>query len=120
MTRIPLVAVICLSVASTACDRTWDESKWTDANFTATKAEGDAIVAALEAYKSQKGTYPATLGALVPEFMVGIPDPSTGWPEWGYVLSEGDRTFELTFAANEGGYPCSYWSSSKGKWIRDE
>lgn len=115
-----LAASISLGLAVCACDRKRDESKWTNQNFSATQSYGDTIVAAIESYQRKNGAYPATLDALVPEFLNVLEDATTGWPEWGYVVSENGRTFELSFAANEVRYPAAYWSSDKGRWIRDE
>lgn len=120
MMRRSLVAAVCLLVASGACDRKRDVSKWTNQNVTAMQSYGDTIVAAIESYKLKNGAYPTTLEALVPEFMSGIEDATTGSREWAYVVTANGTAFELGFAANENRYPCYYWSSGKGKWIRDE
>jgi len=116
----PLAASVSLGLAVCACDRENDVSKWTNQNVTATRSYGDTILAAIEGYKVRNGAYPPALDVLVPEFMSSIEDATTGSREWAYVVTGNGTAFELSFAANENRYPCYYWSSGNGKWIRDD
>jgi hypothetical protein len=60
------------------------------------RANGDAVIAALHSYKSAYGRYPSRLSELVPKFIAEIPAP-IGGDNWEYEPSEKDQDFWLSF-----------------------
>ena len=46
---------------------------------------GDAIIVALEKYRTDHGTYPDTLDALVPKYLPAVQEPDYGERRWVYI-----------------------------------
>jgi len=82
---------------------------------TLTRTRGDALVAALQAYRAREGRYPAQLEALVPRDIAAIPAvalvPSRE-QKFRYRLVEND--FRLVYFA--GFRLASEYDSQSGKW----
>jgi hypothetical protein len=56
----------------------WERDRWAQ---TVTYLAADEAIACLEAYKKERGVYPESLAALVPDYMPDLPeDPWTGTP----------------------------------------
>lgn len=79
---------------------------------------GESVVHAIKQYRSHHGTFPDTLGDLVPAYLASIPDPTWGQKEWVYTRTEQNR-FSLAVGLNADMYPCLYYSSRNGVWIYD-
>jgi len=109
-----------LSVA-TGCNEISDLffEEWSEEDLNATWERGDAIVAALEEYRSKNARYPKTLQDLVPDYMPEVPSPVVGGPEWVYQVREEDQVFDLGFGTPDDlGEPYSVYSSdyTPGTW----
>lgn len=80
---------------------------------------GNAIIAALQRYRSEQGSYPVSLEELVPRYLDDMPQPLWGERKWRY-LREGE-VFHLKVGEDAWGYPS--WSfkgsSSGGSWYHD-
>ena len=93
------------------------------------KHRGAAIVQALERHRADKGSYPATLDALVPRYITAIEPPTWGLRRWRYrPYSAADLAhdagvdgstlyFQLSVAANDRGYPVLYYDFSGRRWV---
>lgn len=95
----------------------------------ASKERGAAIVAALEQHRAREGTYPETLDGLTPGYIAAIEPPTWGLKRWRYrrytpadvsQRAAGDTAtlyFQLSVAANEGGYPVLYYDFTARRWV---
>jgi hypothetical protein len=93
------------------------------------KQRGAAIVQALERHRAEEGDYPAVLDALVPRYLAAIDPPTWGLRRWRYrryTAAEIARRaaadssmlyFQLSVAANEGGYPVLYYDFAGRRWV---
>lgn len=84
------------------------------------KRAGGEIVVALTSYRNETGEYPATLAALVPEYLDSVPLPDWGLGVWAYerYAAKGDTTyFQLSVAAAPGGYPLLYFDPVSRRWV---
>jgi hypothetical protein len=66
-----------------------------DESIIASKANGEVIVRALEAYKNDHGIYPLSLNDLTPQYLREIPAPSYGKKEWDYICVSKDNSYRL-------------------------
>ena len=69
-----------LSVALIACGR------WSQDNIAETKARGEVIIRAVEAYRNKHGKYPIYLTELEPGFLRDIPQPAVHPHRSGYTV----------------------------------
>jgi hypothetical protein len=60
----------------------------------AVRLRGEQIVAALERYRADKGKYPMTLTALIPNYLPSIPDGSE-YSDWSYSLDGYTKRYSL-------------------------
>ena len=77
---------------------------------------GDQIIAALEKYKIEKGSYPDTLSQLVPTYVGRITSPRYGERRWDYIHYCKDDSFALAMwgrRLTDDGY---LYSSERKKW----
>jgi hypothetical protein len=72
---------------------------------------GAAIIAALEAYRVDKGDYPKELKELVPHYLKRIDPPPAGDRTWTYERRFADQ-FDLSVREPESARELYYWS----KW----
>lgn len=78
-----------------AFERGWDASY-----HAVTEARAERIAQSLEEYKQREGVYPATLDALTPRYLLGVPQPvELQGEEWCY--QGGDDFFRLGAFARE-------------------
>ena len=85
-----LLVVACLPIACTTY--MWPYT-FPEHSLDAVAQRGDEIVDAIRRYESERGQPPATLEALVPVYLPGI--PATGFrgdAEWEYLCSDGGWT----------------------------
>lgn len=101
-----------------------------------TRRLGAELVAALEAYRADRGEYPETLDDLVPDYLARIERPTWGVGEWTYrryavqadagmaadsadAGGAGDVAyyFTLSVAANEQRYPVLYYDVADRRWV---
>ena len=80
------------------------------------------MVGALEAYHSERGTYPPSLDELVPDYLPSVPDPAWGLGRWTYRRYAGDAAgapvyFSLAVPANDSGYPVLFYDVTMGSWV---
>jgi hypothetical protein len=66
------------------------------------------IVAALEKYRTEHGTYPERLSDLVPKYIAEIKPPRYGAKKWDYVYHANRDLFSLVLPAQKS-YEVSYW-----------
>jgi hypothetical protein len=59
---------------------------WSSSNIAETKARGELIARAVEAYHTKYGSYPGSLTALEPEFLHVIPQPTIAPNKWEYSM----------------------------------
>jgi hypothetical protein len=95
--------------------------------LTESKERGAAIVAALTAYRSDRGTYPERLDQLVPAHMDSLEAPVWGLRRWRYrryapadINETADTAavyFQLSVAADDSGYPVLYYDFAAGRWV---
>lgn len=93
----------------------------------ASKERGAEIVAALEAYHAEHGTYPEQLEELVPARLPSLEQPTWGLGRWRYrrytpadIHESADTTnvyFQLSVAADESGYPVLYYDTAAERWV---
>ena len=76
-----------------------------------TKRRGEAIAAAIERYRADKGRCPASLDMLVPEFLAEVPPPVAGMPAWRYHIDPARDTYTIAFGIGDDCYPCSWYPS---------
>jgi hypothetical protein len=67
------LAVMLLAVSCLGCNRDWNNRV-----IAQSKATGDGIIDKLTNYQRDRGSYPASLEALVPQYMESIPLPLQG------------------------------------------
>lgn len=86
---------------------------WTSPTATTAKADGDAIRAGVEHYRTLHGVYPESLGS------AGIRVPWTRYRGWGYEVRDHGTRFELTAGDyGEDGFIVR-WNSKAGRWWED-
>jgi type II secretory pathway pseudopilin PulG len=100
------------------------------------KERGAVLVAALDSYRQEHGTYPAALDDLVPEFIAVVEPPTWGLARWRYRRytpddvaapaaapasdtsdAAGTVFFQLSVAADESGYPVLYYDLPAQRWV---
>ena len=77
---------------------------------------GDQIIAALEKYKAERGSYPDTLSELEPNYLGHITPPHYGEKKWDYVHYCKNDSFGLAMwgrRPTDDGY---VYSSERKKW----
>jgi hypothetical protein len=89
-----------------------------------TEERGNAIVAAIERYRTRVGRFPDSLSAVRPYELQSIPTPTWGDKRWRYQLFAGDAStsskgplFELRVCTNDSCYPVLYFNSSVRRWV---
>lgn len=90
--------------------------EWSELNIARSKACGDKVIEALNAYKKDQRRYPDNLEQLVPKYLPMVPEPTAGTRRWRY---ETDGTgFILLF---EGWHfrTCEY-GQDVGWWRNDD
>ena len=93
----------------------------------ASKERGAVIVAALEAFHAEHGTYPEQLEELVPVSLPSLEQPTWGLGRWRYrrytpadvnETTDSSRVyFQLSVAADESGYPVLYYDVAAERWV---
>lgn len=100
------------------------------------KRRGEQLVAALDAYQRERGSFPEQLDELVPEHIATIEQPIWGLQRWRYrrysaadavpataevstaEATTADRVyFQLSVAADESGYPVLYYDFTARRWV---
>ena len=76
---------------------------WTRAAIGDSQAKGERIMDAIAAYVAAEGEPPASLDALVPDYLEHVPMPSAGNRQWSYWRKEDDCG--LAFGCGEHFYP---------------
>jgi hypothetical protein len=61
-------------------------NRWSSSNIAETKARGEVIARAVEAYHTKYGNYPGSLTPLQPEFLYVIPQPTIAPNKWEYSI----------------------------------
>jgi hypothetical protein len=88
-----------------------------------TMARGDVLVAALRRYKADRGEYPLSLRALVPDYVGRIDMPLAGTPRWNYMRwSTPERdACRLRFGFGAEAYPGFYLdvAEADAEWLSD-
>ena len=77
---------------------------------------GDGIIAALEKYQAQKGSYPDVLSELEPDYIGHITPPRYGTRRWDYIHYCKNDSFGLAMwgrRLTDDGY---VYSSERKKW----
>lgn len=88
-----------------------------EADIDRTRMQGSDIVQALERYRSDEGSYPASLDALVPAYLADIPQPAWG-EEWTYRTFSDGAHCELYVRPAESALTLRYDFSARG-WAMD-
>ena len=81
-----------------------------------TKAQGTAIVTALESHRAREGSYPASLEMLVPVHLEALPAPAWG-DQWTYRTFDDGRYCELYVRAGDG--LTLRYDFTAGRWALD-
>jgi hypothetical protein len=103
------------------CDYFMDDFSrhWPQEDINVSWERGTEIIGALASFRADKGKYPDTLDALVPQYLAEIKPPLVGRPEWGYRARNEGQVFDLWFADGEltdVTKPISVYSSDAGRW----
>lgn len=85
----------------------------------AAKAQGAALVAALEAYRAEHGEYPASLEALTPDPLPRIDPPAWGLG-WNYERRSDPPGFQLVVPANASRFPLLYYDPVTRGWVLNQ
>jgi hypothetical protein len=99
------------------------------------KRRGEQLVAALDAYQRERGSFPEQLDELVPGHIATVEQPTWGLQRWRYrrystvdavpstevaaaEAATADRVyFQLSVAADESGYPVLYYDFTARRWV---
>ncbi len=85
-----------------------------------TKAIGNKIIGALEAYHADNNEYPVSLDELVPRYLDKVERPTWGLRVWEYSLMHLNRQeYELAVGANRDYYPVLFYTSKGRRWYYD-
>ena len=106
------LVVVCGAVCQGCAD-------WSADAVAESQRRGNAIVAAIDAYKKDHGAYPTDLGELVPEYLSKIDPPTAGSQVWGYGVYKNGAVFCLWFEGPTKYHPFSGYSSSSRNWMLD-
>lgn len=129
MRRLPWAEIVVTALAIGAGAGVYAWAHRDSPRLAETKVLGTEVVAALEAYRSDEGTYPASLDDLAPEYLAAVPDPVWGLGRWSYQRYSPSRAdsardaaanvvyFSLAVAASESGYPVLYYDVTVGGWV---
>jgi hypothetical protein len=77
---------------------------------------GDGIIAALETYKTQRGSYPDVLSELEPDYIAEIIQPRYGEGRWRYVHYCKNDVFGLAMYGRRLTDDDYVYSSERKKW----
>lgn len=109
--RIPLFsAIVLLSSAASACTRPSDR----EALIAEGKRQAGPVIEALGRYRAEKGGYPDSWVALVPDYVAALPRDGGGL-DFSYSHNAGKAIYVLTFsfdAAPLGISQCRYYSNT--------
>src|SRR5687767_3174448 len=81
---------------------------------------GTILIAAIEKYRSDHGTYPPNLTALVPKYVNRVRPPKACEGGWIYELKDEGRNYALGFRGKGRNYTGFYDSRTKEWWIDDK
>jgi len=86
-----------------------------------TKAIGNKIIGALEAYHADNNEYPVSLDKLVPKYLDKVERPTWGLRVWRYRLSYllDRQEYELAVGANRNYYPVLFYTTKRRAWYYD-
>jgi len=107
--KILLSVLCCFGLVFAGCEA--DKS-----SIASDKLVGDQIIAALEKYKAQRGSYPDVLSELEPDYVGHITPPRYGEKKWNYIHYCKNDSFGLAMwgrRLTDEGY---VYSSERKKW----
>jgi hypothetical protein len=107
-------AILIGALAIASCDR-----NASDASVASTKSQAEKIVAALTAYKQDKGRYPDKLDELVPKYLNAIEHPLLG-DGWIYAAPPDGYRYNFGFRPGGGDTRSFYWSVEQRGWEMDD
>lgn len=136
MRKLPWAEIIVIALVVAAGAALYVYAHRDEGALAESKERGAALVAALQAYESEHGSYPAQLDALVPEYVAVVEPPTWGLQRWRYRTytpedgtgSRGPREtpeetapdrvyFQLSVAADASGYPVLYYDFVTDRWV---
>jgi hypothetical protein len=92
-------------------------SKWYPWKVRASKTRGNALIAAIDAYKRDHNRYPDTLDDLVPRYVSKIEQPTAGGERWDYYSEYSGSTFTLAFEDDRASVPRWYYRPDLHRWV---
>ena len=103
---------VLLFVSSILCLSGCGNGDWSDRAVRESQKRGNAIVIALEQFKSDQGEYPQSLAELIPDYLVEIEQPIAGTQPWQYKRNtDGTGTgFSLAFGDGSDFEPVSWYN----------
>jgi len=108
----PAALLICL----VGCGPSWSQS-----DIEESQRRGDAIIAALRAYRAKHGTYPQALQALVPGYLSQLEPPTVGERKWVYVVDRDGQGCGLEFRRGPDVHDPRYMrAAGKNAWDYDD
>jgi len=107
--RMPYSVVFCLILVLIGCGP--DKS-----SISNDERVGDQIVAALETFKGERGSYPDVLSELEPGYIRKITPPKYGAKRWDYIHYCKKDTFALFMWGREPYEDGYYYDNDKKQW----
>ena len=124
MMIVPKVTTICrfscaISVILVAAISGCSNGNWSDDKVKDSQVRGDRIASALNQHYTDKGSFPATLEDLVPDYIQEIEPPLAGNQRWKYNVIDSGSDFTLIFEDNSSSLPTSWRKSQSKRWSFD-
>ena len=116
MRRLPVAEILVALAVVAAGAAVYAYAHRDEAEIEQTKAQGSAIVAALESHRAREGSYPTSLEALVPADLEVLPAPAWG-DQWTYRTFDDARYCELYVRSGDG--LTLRYDFTAGRWALD-
>lgn len=113
MTRITLISAVGLLAFVFAGCHNWN---WRESQVAETKKRGDAVRHALSEHNKKTGAFPASLDALVPQYLKEIPQPTVGQRKWNYKTYVDKTGYLLSVAVDSEREP-ELHATETGGWV---